>query len=212
MEAKIVIMAADGLSSLLAALRRLGYEMVGPMVRDGAIAYDEIQSADQLPAGWTDVQDAGSYRLRRRDDAAIFGFAVGPHSWKKFLVPPTLRLWSGRRDADGAVKLDEPAPPPQKLALIGVRSCELHAIAIQDKVLIGGRYADPHYAAQRNNLFIVAVNCIEAGGTCFCAPMGTGPRVSDGYDLALTELIGAGVHEFVVEIGSEAGAAAIGTV
>jgi sulfhydrogenase subunit beta (sulfur reductase) len=30
-------------------------------VRDGAIVYDELESAQELPIGWTDVQEAGTY-------------------------------------------------------------------------------------------------------------------------------------------------------
>ena len=53
--------------------------------------------------------------------------------------------------------------------------------------------------------FVVAVNCFEPGGTCFCVSMGTGPKVEAGYDLALTELLD-GEHRFLVEVGSERGA------
>jgi sulfhydrogenase subunit beta (sulfur reductase) len=103
----------------------------------------------------------------------------------------------------------EPAP---QFAFIGVRSCELHAIGIQDKVLIGGAYKDPHYASRRDGAFIVAVNCTTAGGTCFCVSMNTGPQVQGGYDLALTELLDHGRHEFLAEIGSDRGAEIIGHV
>lgn len=78
--------------------------------------------------------------------------------------------------------------------------------------MTGGKYVDPDYAAQRNNLLIVAVNCMEAGGTCFCVSMGTGPRAESGYDLALTELIDGETHQFLVEIGSETGAALMESV
>ena len=59
--------------------------------------------------------------------------------------------------------------------------------------------------------FIVAVNCGQAGGTCFCTSMNTGPKAQAGFDLALTELIGD-EHEFLVEVGSERGAALLATV
>jgi ferredoxin len=36
--------------------------------------------------------------------------------------------------------------------------------------------------------------------------MGTGPRAQTGYDLALTELLDEGRHEFLVEIGTAGGA------
>ena len=35
--------------------------------------------------------------------------------------------------------------------------------------------------------------------------MGTGPRVSQAYDLLLTEVVGEGEHHFLCEAGSEAG-------
>jgi ferredoxin len=54
-------------------------------------------------------------------------------------------------------------------------------------------------------VFVVAVNCFEPGGTCFCVSMGTGPKAEQGYDLALTELLEGG-HRFLVEAGSERGA------
>jgi sulfhydrogenase subunit beta (sulfur reductase) len=44
---------------LLNALASRGYRIVGPTVRDGAIVYDEIHAASDLPEGWTDRQDGG---------------------------------------------------------------------------------------------------------------------------------------------------------
>ena len=179
-----------GLDELLAALGRRGLEVIGPTVRDGAIVYDEIAGCDDLPAGWTDEQDGGTYRLRRREDEALFGYAVGPQSWKRFLHPPELTLWRARRGADGELEVERgAADEPPSYAFIGVRSCELHAIAIQDQVLMEGAYPDPFYRARRESAFIVAVNCTVAGGTCFCVSMETGPRAEGGYDLALTEVI-----------------------
>jgi sulfhydrogenase subunit beta (sulfur reductase) len=186
------LLERDALDELLDAIRRRGFRLVGPVLRDGSICYDDITSAADLPAGWTDEQDGGTYRLRRRDDDALFGYNVGPHSWKKYLFPPSARLWP-------------PEPEPaEKFAFIGVRACELHAIAIQDRVFLGGAHPDPHYAARREGAFIVAVNCGQAGGTCFCVSMDAGPRATSGFDLALTELVEA--RQFVVETGTERGA------
>jgi ferredoxin len=189
---------------LIDVLRARGFRVVGPTVRDGAIVYDELDSASDLPIGWTDAQEAGVYRLERRDDEARFGYAVGPHSWKQFLFPPRVRLWRGRR-SNGGFEVEEELHDDPPLALIGARSCELHAITIQDRVFLGGRYTDGDYAARRRDLFVVAVNCVEPGGTCFCVSMGTGPKAERGYDLALTEVIDGG-HRFLVEAGSERGA------
>jgi formate hydrogenlyase subunit 6/NADH:ubiquinone oxidoreductase subunit I len=202
--AKLVI-ERDGVQRMIAALGGRGYRVIGPTLRDGAIAYDTVADLDQLPIGWTDRQDAGKYSLERRSDDALFGYVVGPHSWKQFLHPPVERLWQARREGDG-FSVTPSDPTPELVAFIGVRACELHAIAIQDRVFIQGRYRDRNYQRRRDGTFIVAVNCGEAGGTCFCASMGTGPKVEAGFDLALTELIEDGRHLFVLEIGSPAGA------
>ncbi|MEZ5078069.1 MAG: 4Fe-4S dicluster domain-containing protein [Solirubrobacterales bacterium] len=195
-----------GLDALFGALRERGYELVGPTVRDGAIVYGEIGSTADLPAGWTDEQDGGTYRLVRREDEALFGYAVGPHSWKRYLHPPELTLWRARRGEGGELEVTEEPPDAPAYAFVGVRSCELRAIEIQDQVLAGGEHPDPFYVARRQGAFVLAVNCTVAGGTCFCVSMEAGPRVGEGHDVALTEVIDADGHYFVCEAGSERGA------
>ena len=197
---------AAALEALFTTLRERGYTLVGPRLRDGAIVYDELECAEELPIGWTEVQDAASYRLARRDDAARFGYTVGPHAWKRYLHPPALRLWRAERDGDGGFALNgEPQPPPQ-YAFIGVRPCDVAAIAIQDRVFTGGAYVDRDYQARRQGAFVVAVHCTEPGGTCFCASMGSGPKANAGFDLALTELVDGGEPGYLLEAGSERGA------
>ena len=202
--AKLAVDRED-LQEIFDALGNRGYQVIGPTVRDGAIIYGTVARLEDLPVGWTDRQDAGRYRIKQRGDAALFGYAVGPHSWKRFLHPPIERLWQARRDGDGFAILEneETAEP---LAFIGVRACELRAITIQDRVLLAGQYLDKTYKMRREHAFIVAVNCGEARGTCFCVSMDAGPQVKTGFDLALTELIDESRHLFVVEVGSPAGA------
>jgi sulfhydrogenase subunit beta (sulfur reductase) len=199
------ILERDHLQQLLDVLSKRGYRVVGPTVRDRAVVYDDLTSVADLPVGWTDEQEGGIYRLKRRDDEALFGYALGPDSWKKFLHPPVVRLWRAKRDGNG-FRVTETDVGVPKFAFIGVRPCEIQAIAIQDKVFLNGEYKDPFYAARRQDLFVVALNCGHAGGTCFCVSMNTGPKATFGFDLALTEVLEAGRHYFVVEVGTELGA------
>jgi sulfhydrogenase subunit beta (sulfur reductase) len=194
----------DALEQIIGILTNRGFQVIGPTVRDGTVAYATIARIEDLPVGWTDRQDAGHYRLQRRADNALFGYAAGPHSWKRFLHPPVERLWHARRDGGGLsiVENDEDTAP---LAFIGVRACELHAIAIQDRVFLAGQCVDKSYQTRRDRMFIIAVNCGQAGGTCFCVSMDAGPKVEAGSDLALTELVDDSRHIFVAEIGSAAG-------
>ena len=171
------------------------------------------RSSADLPVGWTDEQDGGHYRLRRRDDEALFGYAVGPHSWKRYQLPPEVRLWRARLGEDGSLtELVETPPETPRYAFLGARSCELHAMGILDRVLLGGSHPDPADRARRADVFVVAVQCGEAGGTCFCVSMGTGPTADAGFDLALTEVLEDGRHYFVVDVGSERGAEVLAEV
>jgi hypothetical protein len=53
-----------------------------------------------------------------------------------------------------------------RIALVGARSCDLHGIAIQDRVFLDGAYDDPDYVARRRDAFVVAVNCGQTASTC----------------------------------------------
>ena len=197
------------LDDLFAALIRRGYTVVGPTVQDQAIVYDQLDSPNDLPIGWTDDQDGGRYRLRRRTDGAYFGYAVGPQTWKKFLFPPKRRLWSAVGSGVGFT-VEEDAMPETTYAFIGVRSCELQAIAVQDRVFLEGDYVDEAYRALRKRAFVVAVNCTQAGGTCFCVSMGAGPKALGNYDLVLTEIVDGDQHYFTVEAGTDKGEGVLG--
>jgi sulfhydrogenase subunit beta (sulfur reductase) len=191
---------------LLTTLRERGYQVIGPTIRDQAIVYDTLTSIHDLPIGYTDEQEAGHYRLQKRPDEACFGYAVGPHSWKQFLHPPVIRLWQAKREGNGFQILSEDPQAPTRYAFIGVRSCEIHAMLIQDRVFVRPDATDPIYQSRKQDLFVVAVNCGQAGGTCFCTSMQTGPAVTFGYDIALTEIIDEQSHFFVAHCGTELGA------
>jgi len=83
-----VVITLAGLDTLISHLRADGFRVIGPRLRDSAIIYDDVETVRDLPAGWTDEQEGGHYRVRRREDAALFGYNVGPTAWKRFLHPP----------------------------------------------------------------------------------------------------------------------------
>jgi ferredoxin len=189
-----------GLDELIAALIADGYRVIGPVVGDSAIELAEISSGADLPAGWGADTGPGWYRLRRRGDQAVFGHSAGSQSWKQFLHPPRQRLWSA--DASGFTPAKE---EPVRLAFLGVRACDLAAIAILGRVLGGGAHTDTGFTRRRAGLFVIAAGCTEPGGVCFCASMGTGPEPGPGYDLSLTERIDDTGHRFLVDVGTEEG-------
>jgi len=198
----------SALTSLISLLKDRGYHVVGPTVRDGAVTCDIVERIEDLPAGWGDEQSSGRYRLKKRGDAALFGHNLGPQGWKRYLHPPELKMFEGSRDGEAFRILGNPSPQAAKWAFLGVRPCELAAIERLDRIFGGDRYVDPGYQARRRGAIVIAVNCTQAAGTCFCTSMGTGPRAQAGFDLALTELASRGV--LIAEVGSDAGADLLG--
>jgi ferredoxin len=190
-----------GLHSLVEVLIERGYHVIGPTLRDNAIVLAELESASDLPRGWGVDVGPGHYRVRHRPDDAAFGHSAGPQSWKQFLHPPRQRLWAGSRDGASDAQREEDVPR--------------YAIATLDRVLGRSEYPDNSFVSRRRQLFVVAVNCTEPGGLCFCASMGTGPAVGPGYDLALTERIDAragGAASYLVDVGSQEGADVLAAV
>lgn len=198
------ILERQDLQSLLDALAARGYTIIGPTVSDRAVIYEEVDSVDDLPIGWRDTQEGGTYRLEKTEDSRVFGYTLSPQSWKRFLNPPEMLLWRARR-TDDSFEIEMPSDDNPRYAFLGVRACELNAIQIQDRVFMGGDFIDPTYQTRREQAFIVAVNCSHAGNTCFCASMDTGPKAITGFDLAMTEVQENGHHYFVVETGSQEG-------
>ncbi|RMF36817.1 MAG: sulfite reductase subunit A [Planctomycetota bacterium] len=179
--------ATEAFASIFEVLQGKGYTVIGPTIDQHAIVYDQVRSLQDLPQGWTDRQGAGEYRLERRDDNALFGYVVGPHSWKHFLFPPAMTVATADKTASGWT-FQTPEDDPPKYAFLGVRACELAAMRVQDRVFMAGPYVDPAYHQRRSGALIIAVNCSQAAPTCFCTSMGTGPQCTSGFDLALTEL------------------------
>ncbi len=199
-----VAMEKPHLQGLIDRLREWGYRVIGPTVSQAAVVYAEVSSLADLPLGYMDEQQPGQYRLHRTGGANYFDCVIGPHSLKNHLFTPRTTVVEGIR-LGKMWELKAPEPPRERLAFLGVRSCDLHARKIQDRVFLEGPYVDPDYQARRADNFIVAVNCGRSASTCFCASMNTGPAATFGYDVALTEL----PTHFILEVGTEQGGKAL---
>ena len=199
-----MVLLPSGLQLLIDLLRERGWTVVGPTVCGGVVVHAEIESVDELPRGVGDIQDAGSYQLRQRGDEAMFRYAVGPQGWKSLLFPSRELLCSGRRTG---TEIDvEPAEvDTPHLALLGVRSCDLHALRILDTVLAKRAVTDAAYVSRTQHNFIIAITCSDPASTCSCVSTGTGPVPDKGFDLAMTELLDEDGHRFFVVPGTDRG-------
>jgi ferredoxin len=188
------------LQAVLDRLKTMGYRVLGPTIAEAAVVYADLDSVQQIPVGYIDEQEGGTYRLVKTAKGNWFDYVVGPHSLKNYLFPPKITVLQTIR-LKGAWQMTTPVPAEKPLAFIGARSCELHALAVQDRVFLSGPFVDPDYQARRQGLFILAVNCGRAAATCFCTSMNTGPAVASGADLSLFEL----ADHFVIDVCSERG-------
>jgi len=194
------VLSVAHLQRLLDVLSVRGYRIVGPIVRDGSVVWETVRLVSDLPIGWRDQQEPGRYRLEQTGSPSVFGVVHGPQSLKPFVFSPREPLLQIERSKDGFAARPT-LPQPEKIAVIGARACDLAGLAIQDRIFLRDAYRDPYYAARREGLFVIAVNCTRALATCFCASTETGPRAKYGFDLALTEVD----DKLLIEAGSEAG-------
>jgi sulfhydrogenase subunit beta (sulfur reductase) len=180
-----VVFGLDGLDALVKVVRARGYRAMGPVVRDGAIALAEVEGVAEMPLGWQDKQAPGYYHLSETNERQLFGWAVGPHSPKSEVFPARMVVW---RAKPPTFEVEEVADTALPVAVIGARPCDLAALRVLDRALDGPTVSDPVYQRRRSNAFLVVVECTRPASTCFCVSMGTGPGVSNGFDIALTEL------------------------
>ena len=213
------VVGPDGLTAIVDELDRAGYEVWGPAVRDGVIATRRLDGSDRLPIGYTVDQSPGSSRLVDVGDRSRFGWAVGPQPWKPLLHPPsTTTMHFAQAERDQPVTVTLPGRPARRLALFGLRPCDLAALETLDHVLLDAPPSvEPTYDARRSDALLVVVNCGVPAATCTCVSFGTGPHVgaTHAHDLEITELVAADPQrepDYVVTAISERGASVLAEV
>ncbi|MEO7230016.1 MAG: 4Fe-4S dicluster domain-containing protein [Candidatus Limnocylindrales bacterium] len=177
----------------VASLANGGRRVIGPTLDDGAIVMAGIEGADDLPAGWTLDSAPGRVVLSRLPDGPgarrVFQYPVSGDGIKQITFPSRVDSLAIETTPEGGTAVRVVAQPEvEPVAILGARACDLAALAVHDRVLIEGPATDPDYASRRKDLLIVGLECAVAGSTCFCATMGTGPEVTTGADLVLSEL------------------------
>ncbi|TCK07524.1 4Fe-4S dicluster domain-containing protein [Marinobacterium mangrovicola] len=171
---------------LLDLLSQSGYRCVAPQVKDSALLFETIEHINALPRGIEQTQAPGHYRLQQTDSPRHFSWANGPQALKPLTFAPRENLWYSEVTADGGLRFREAPTETEPLAVIGVRSCDLAALKLQEQHFQGGQ-VDPYFLARRQRLFLVAISCTHPADTCFCAATGDGPEVRNDFDISLYE-------------------------
>jgi sulfhydrogenase subunit beta (sulfur reductase) len=137
------------------------YRVVGPQDKHGDFIFDEIDSTDDL-------------RL-------TYPPTVLPP--KKYLVPPRELLLQYTLDGSRI----EASVVAEPTVIIGIHTCDLHAVKLLDHVFSQG-YADQHYQAHRAETYLVGIECLtQCTDHSFCRDMGTASS-ADGFDIHILDL------------------------
>lgn len=188
------------IDDMLKVLQNKGYKCVAPRYIDGAINYATLNQARELPWGMEDEQGSAHYKVIKTGVKRAFAFTLPAQSVKPMLFKAHETIWKVIRNVEGKLAFESQVVY-EKIAVFGVRACDLRAIAIQDRIFIDDAYQDIRYLKRRENQFLIAMNCTSSHNNCFCVSLGDSPRATSGFDLAMTE-VNAG---FVVAIGSALG-------
>ena len=194
------------IQQLIDCLVNDGFSVYGPRVVEHAIHYTPLTSSNDLPSGVRVEQSPGTYELTHEDDPYLFKWSNGPQALKPLLFKPEEVLWSSGTAQDGSLFFEQTdtASPP-RVAVLGVRACDLAALEIHDRHFMNKYAPDENYSRAREGLFLIAVNCSHPAATCFCGSTGDGPNAETGYDILLDEI----AEGFIVHAATERGAAII---
>jgi len=152
------------------------YQVMGPKPVHGQHVFGTIKSFKDIDLEYpTTVIPPKKYFLPMKEDLFHFDFGKGKQLQVSHDYPMTV--------------------------ILGVHTCDLHAIKLLDKVFASD-YADQHYNLRRENTILVSIECLKpCNSHSFCKDMGTS-TITDGYDLHLTDLGDA----YSVDVGTLRGA------
>lgn len=159
------------------------FRLIGPVEENGFYTFAEIQSVKDLALNYDNTM-------------------LGP---RKFIYHPEEKICAFRQTPEGFAIEHLGKASPQ--ILVGVHSCDLHAILVLDKVFLKKGFQDRNYRMWREATVIMGIHCTGICPHCFCASMGTGPlfEPKEVYDFLLTdfgdryliELLGERAEKFI---------------
>lgn len=170
----IKILHKSALLKWVDRLKQREFTIVGPVSKHGSYVFDEITDPSVLTLDYTQT--------------------VAPP--KKYLLPPHEVLFNFNTKSF-EMEADFEAEPT---VILGVHTCDMHAIQLLDKIQATG-FADQHYQARRENLYLVSIECMQpCNPNSFCKSMETF-SIPENYDVHLIDL----GEVYAVSIGSEKG-------
>jgi ferredoxin len=122
-------------------------------------------------------------------DAVAIHVANPYYPPKRYVLPHIQRILTISAGQNPAI---EPCAQTEKVAVFGIRSCDVEGIFHLDRFYLGNTYRDSYYEQLRNNLFIVNVACTDIERDidehCFCVCADAGPAAKAHFDLQFLDL------------------------
>lgn len=172
------IISKDAMRRFVAALQTR-YRVVGPKPVEGQYIFAEIESPDDVYLDYTQT-------------------VIPP---KKYLLPQREELMRFNSDGDHGDRI-EPIFDARPTVVLGVHTCDLHAIQLLDKVFNTG-FVDQHYQLRRENTLLIGVECLRpCTKHSFCKSMGT-LSAPDNFDWHLTDL----GDDYAIDVANDRGEA-----
>jgi len=176
------------------------YEIVAPVLKEGVIQLSVVNSLNQLPFGYREIEEKNFYRVEKSNDEYMFSYIRPSFPYKRFLIPPEFTFLKVRKE-NGKLEFEE-VDVEKKYAFFDVRGCDLRGINVLDNIFLNkNEHPDSYYEKVRKNIFIVSVTCRKPSDVCFCYSMGVSPKPKSGFDILITEL----ENTLLIETGTDKG-------
>ena len=157
------------------------HQVIGPVRKDGSMQYHYISDPNQLYMDYKGHTLLPPKRFFFSEEEVLFTYKI-KDGGKDVEIHDSLEFIRGLR------------------VFIGIRPCDIEGLKALDEVFLS-EFHDPYYKSRRENTLIIGLTCNEAAEYCFCSYTKTGPLISDGFDLLLTDI----GDFYLVEVGSEMG-------
>lgn len=154
-------------------------QVIAPALRDGEIAFDRIDSADEV----------------------VLEFSNTKRVPKDIFFPQEEVMFAYSRTESGT-EIKEPILEAD-VVLFGVRPCDARSFLLLDMVFDSDDYKDVYYIKRRAGARTIGLACTSPRQTCFCTTVGGGPFNHDGMDLLLVDLGDKYLAEAVTDYGEE---------
>jgi sulfhydrogenase subunit beta (sulfur reductase) len=175
------IIAKSDLDAWVRALMK-GAQVVAPAAAHlDDVVYQPIESPEQIAWGYENT--------------------IQPP--KTFLFPQVETLYRYHRNGGKHVEV-EPTVDETRRVIMGLRCCDVSGVLYMDNIFAQGN-PDVYYLARRANTTLISLTCPSPFPWCFCVCSDSGPFLSSGYDVQLTDL----GERMLAEVGSAKGQAAI---